>query len=131
MVNTRVFKLALLMAAVNGFVVVTIGAFGAHMLEHYLSVRMLEVFNTGVQYHMFHVAALTGAALLAGIKKVPGKLRLCVWLFVTGILLFSGSLYLMAITGIARLGMITPLGGLAFLAGWAVLIFEVITFDND
>jgi len=110
----------LVFAALNGFIVVTLGAFGAHALEARLSVDMLAVWQTGVQYQMFHVAGLVAVHLLqqsAGAKTASSA----GWCFVGGILVFSGSLYLLALSGLTWLGMITPLGGLAFLAGWVQL----------
>lgn len=110
----------LVFAAINGFLVVTFGAFGAHALETRLGADMLAVWQTGVQYQMFHVAGLIAVHLLqstAGTKKAS----FAGWCFVGGILVFSGSLYLLALSGQTWLGMITPLGGLAFLAGWVQL----------
>jgi uncharacterized membrane protein YgdD (TMEM256/DUF423 family) len=111
----------LLLGSVFGFLGVAFGAFGAHALRARLSAEMLGVFETGVRYQMYHVFAVLLVA--AAIGKV-GNARLLViagWLFVAGIVLFSGSLYALALTGSRGLGAITPVGGLLFLAGWAVL----------
>jgi len=106
--------------AVLGFLSVALGAFGAHALKKVLSPDMLAVYHTGVEYQMAHSLALLLVSLAT--VHVPSKLLTYAgWLFVTGIILFSGSLYLLAVTGIQRLGAITPLGGLCFLAGWALL----------
>jgi uncharacterized membrane protein YgdD (TMEM256/DUF423 family) len=110
----------LVFAALNGFVVVAFGAFGAHALETRLSADMLAVWQTGVQYQMFHVVGLVAAHLLqntAGARTASSA----GWCFGGGILVFSGSLYLLALSGQTWLGMVTPLGGLAFLAGWVQL----------
>jgi len=107
----------LLFAAFFGFTAVALGAFAAHGLKSRLPTEMLAVFQTGVQYQMLHALALLMLALFA---RHTGGLALLTAgaLFVLGIVLFSGSLYWLALTGTRGLGMITPMGGLAFLAGW-------------
>jgi uncharacterized membrane protein YgdD (TMEM256/DUF423 family) len=114
-------KTFLLVAAVMGFVGVGLGAFGAHGLRGRLSPEMLAVFETGVRYHMYHtLAILATSALMA---RMDGRaIYAAGWCFTTGIVLFSGSLYALAFTGVTMLGAVTPLGGLAFLAGWACLV---------
>lgn len=107
----------LFLAAVGGFTGVAMGAFGAHGLKHLLSDHLLEVYKTAVSYQMWHVLAL---ALIAVLPEHQ-LLRWAGWLLVAGIVLFSGSLYLLAIFNIGWLGMITPFGGLAFLAAWGLL----------
>lgn len=110
----------LMLAAVFGFSGVGLGAFAAHGLKGRLTPEYLAIFQTGVQYQLVHALALLGVAVLANV--LPG--RLIGWagaLFCLGIVLFSGSLYALTLTGVARLGIITPFGGLAFLAGWACL----------
>ena len=110
----------LLAGAVAGLIGVGFGAFGAHGLRGRLTPDMLAVFETGVRYHMYHALALLLTAAL--MPRVPGKaIAAAGWLFVAGIVLFSGSLYLLAVTGVTILGAITPFGGVAFLAGWAAL----------
>ena len=110
----------LLLAAIGGFLAVALGAFGAHALRSRLSPDMLAVFETGVRYQMYHVLALLLVAAI--LPRLGGWLVVTAgWLFVAGIVLFSGSLYLLALTGVTMLGAITPVGGLAFLAGWACL----------
>jgi uncharacterized membrane protein YgdD (TMEM256/DUF423 family) len=110
----------LLLGALAAFIGVALGAFGAHGLRSRLSPEMLAVFETGVRYQMYHALALL---LVAAITPTLGGWLVMTagWLFVAGIVLFSGSLYLLALTGVTMLGAITPLGGLAFLAGWACL----------
>ncbi|MEE1921716.1 DUF423 domain-containing protein [Pseudomonas sp. 148P] len=110
----------LLLAAFFGFTGVALGAFAAHGLKARLSAEYLAVFHTGVTYQLIHALALFGVAILS--VHLPG--RLVTWagsLFILGILLFSGSLYILTLSGIGKLGMITPLGGTAFLAGWLCL----------
>jgi len=112
----------LLLGSVAAFLSVTLGAFGAHGLRARLSPEMMAVFQTGVQYHMAHALALILVSATLG--RLGGWLiQTAGWLFVAGIVLFSGSLYALAISGVTILGAITPLGGLCFLAGWACLAF--------
>src|SRR3954447_14370249 len=106
--------------ALLGFVGVGLGAFGAHGLRGRLSPEMLAVFETGVRYHMYHALALLATAAL--MTRVEGRAMLVAgWSFTAGILIFSGSLYALALTGVTTLGAITPIGGLAFLLGWVAL----------
>jgi uncharacterized membrane protein YgdD (TMEM256/DUF423 family) len=115
----------LLFGAVAAFLAVTLGAFGAHGLRGRLSPEMLAVFETGVRYHMYHALALILVALIMG--RMSGWLiQTAGWCFVAGILLFSGSLYALALSGVTILGVVTPIGGLAFLVGWACLAFAAI-----
>ena len=110
----------LMLAAFFGFTGVALGAFAAHGLKSRLIAEYLAIFHTGVTYQLVHTLALLGVALLA--TQIPG--RLITWAgasFAIGILLFSGSLYLLTITGISKLGIVTPIGGLAFLVGWVCL----------
>lgn len=110
----------LMLAAFFGFTGVALGAFAAHGLKNRLSADYLAIFHTGVTYQLVHTLALLGVALLA--THIPG--RIVTWAgisFVVGILLFSGSLYLLTLTGISKLGIITPFGGVAFLIGWLCL----------
>ncbi|WP_413793083.1 MULTISPECIES: DUF423 domain-containing protein [unclassified Pseudomonas] len=110
----------LMLAAFFGFTGVALGAFAAHGLKNRLSADYLAIFHTGVTYQLVHTLALLGVALLA--THIPG--RVVTWAgicFVIGILLFSGSLYLLTLTGISKLGIITPFGGVAFLIGWLCL----------
>jgi uncharacterized membrane protein YgdD (TMEM256/DUF423 family) len=115
----------ILISALAGFIGVALGAFGAHGLRGRLTPEMLAVFETGVRYQLVHAVALLAVAGL--MERLGGRLIAAAgWLFLTGMVLFSGSLYLLALTGITILGAITPLGGLAFLAGWACLAFAAI-----
>ncbi|MFD0673004.1 DUF423 domain-containing protein [Cohnella sp. GCM10027633] len=100
---------------------VVLGAFGAHALEDKLSADMMDVYETGVQYHMFHAIGILLVALL--IERLPRQ-HLALWaarLLLVGIVLFSGSLYVLALSDVEILGAITPLGGAAFIAGWICL----------
>lgn len=106
----------LMLASMFGFFGVALGAFGAHGLKQLIPPEALTVFETGVRYHMYHAFAILLAAMLA--EKEP-KMAVAGRLFGLGILLFSGSLYILAVTGIRSFGMITPFGGVSFLAGWA------------
>lgn len=113
----RVF---LMLAAFFGFTGVALGAFAAHGLKDRLSEQYLAIFHTGVTYQLVHALALIGVALLA----TQLQSRLVTWAgicFALAIVLFSGSLYVLTMTGISKLGMITPIGGLGFLAGWLCL----------
>jgi uncharacterized membrane protein YgdD (TMEM256/DUF423 family) len=99
---------------------VVLGAFGAHGLKARVSAEMLVIFETGVRYHLIHALGLLAVAF--GLSRWPsGFIVAAGWLFVVGILVFSGSLYLMTLTGAKWMGAITPLGGLAFILGWAAL----------
>lgn len=108
--------------ALMGFVGVGLGAFGAHGLKGRLSPDMLAVFETGVRYQMYHALALL--ALGAIMTRAEGRAVVVAgWSFTAGILIFSWSLYALALTGVTTLGAITPIGGVAFLAGWLALAF--------
>ncbi len=110
----------LLLGAIFGFLGVGLGAFGAHALRARVAPEMLTVFETGVRYHMYHALALILTSL--AMARMGGWLvSTAGWCFVTGIVLFSGSLYTLALSGVTMFGAITPIGGLAFLAGWACL----------
>lgn len=102
------------------FLAVMFGAFGSHSLKAILTPDMLAVFETGVRYQMYHALALLVVGWTAH-QYPQASFHITGWLFVTGILLFSGSLYVLALSGVRWLGAITPLGGVLFLAGWGVL----------
>jgi uncharacterized membrane protein YgdD (TMEM256/DUF423 family) len=110
----------LFVGAVMGFVGVSLGAFGAHGLRTRLSPEMLAIFETGVRYQMYHALALI--ALAAFMTRLDSRAAaIAGWCFTAGIFIFSGSLYALALSGVTILGAITPIGGLAFLAGWILL----------
>ena len=110
-----------LLGAVLGFLGVAFGAFGAHGLKNRLSPELLAVFETGVRYQMYHVFALLIVAAAIGHIGSARLLVISGWSFFSGILLFSGSLYALALTGVGMLGAVTPIGGVLFLIGWASL----------
>jgi uncharacterized membrane protein YgdD (TMEM256/DUF423 family) len=110
----------LMLAAISGFLTVALGAFGAHGLKGRIDPELLTVFHTGVDYQGLHSLALLGCGLWSLLRPARA-LGVAAWAFVIGTLLFSGSLYLMAFTGLRWLGAITPFGGIAFLVGWASL----------
>lgn len=115
-------KIFLFASALAGGLAVTLGAFAAHGLKSQLSAEMLSAFKTGVEYQMIHALALMGVAIL--LRLAPGQ-HLLSWaggFFLLGIVLFSGSLYLLAITNIKAFGPITPVGGLCLIAGWGCLL---------
>jgi uncharacterized membrane protein YgdD (TMEM256/DUF423 family) len=111
----------LLIGAVLGFLGVALGAFGAHVLKSRLSPEMLAVFETGIRYHMYHTFAVLIVAAAIGHLGSARLLSLAGWFFFGGVLLFSGSLYALALSGVGILGAVTPIGGLLFLAGWGCL----------
>lgn len=117
----------LFLAAMGGFLGVAMGAFGAHGLKPILSEEMLEVYKTAVSYHMWHSLALGIVALLPSHRL----LRWAGWLLVGGVVLFSGSLYLLAVTELKWLGMITPVGGVAFLSAWGLLAFSALRQNQE
>ncbi|GAB4459408.1 MAG: DUF423 domain-containing protein [Armatimonadaceae bacterium] len=124
-------NLLLRLAAINGFLAVAIGAFGAHGLRNKVAPDLLEIYHTGADYHLAHaLALLTLAAISFSPRFAAGTrgerfLRLSGILFAVGILIFSGSLYALALSGLRVLGAITPIGGVCFLSGWALLAFAV------
>ena len=108
------------LGAASGFVAVALGAFGAHALKERLAPDLLATFEVGVRYQMYHALGLLAVAWAC--SRWPGALATNAgWLFVAGPVIFSGSLYLLALTGTRWLGAITPIGGLAFLGGWLCL----------
>jgi uncharacterized membrane protein YgdD (TMEM256/DUF423 family) len=118
-------RLALILASIAMFTAVALGAFGAHALKARLTPDLAAVWQTTVQYHAWHGLALFGVGLLLAQDPGRGGVALAGWLFVAGIVIFSGSLYALAFTGIRGLGAVTPIGGLALLAGWAVLAWAM------
>lgn len=107
-------------AAVTGFLSVAFGAFGAHALKARLDEKYLAIFKTGVEYQFFHTFALALVAILL-LRGETSLLRYAGWAFLVGIFIFSGSLYALALSQVGVLGAITPIGGVCFLVGWALL----------
>ena len=120
----------LFLAAVMGGLSVVMGAFAAHGLARTLDARMLTTFETGARYQMYHALAM-GLAALAARGGAAKRANIAAALFLAGILLFSGSLYLLALTGVSALGMITPVGGLCLIAGWIVLALAALRFSEN
>jgi len=118
-------RLFLIIGALSGAISVGAGAFGAHALRPRLEARLFEVFETAAQYQMYHALALVAVAWVA--SRWPAALvNASGWLFLAGTILFSGSLYAMALTGVRALGAITTLGGVCFIAGWLSLAAAVL-----
>ncbi len=113
-------------AAISGFLAVALGAFGAHALKARLPDDLLAIYHTAVQYQFWHTAALLAVGLLLLHFPQHALLKYSGWLFVAGILIFSGSLYVLALTGTRWLGAITPIGGVALLAGWLLLALAML-----
>ncbi|NVI98107.1 DUF423 domain-containing protein [Myxococcus sp. AM009] len=112
----------LVLGAVNAFLSVSAGAFGAHALRSRLPQDLQVIFETGARYHMYHALGLVAVGLLGHLRP-SSLLNGAGWAMLVGIVLFSGSLYALALSGVRVLGAITPIGGLGFLAGW--LLFAV------
>ena len=110
------------LGAVNAAIAVAAGAFAAHGLRERLDARALEVFETGARYHMYHALAMIAAGLVA--SSIARSAQTAAAIFQAGIVLFSGSLYALALTGVKGLGAVTPIGGLAFLVGWLWLAWS-------
>lgn len=118
-------KLFLLIGSISGALAVMIGAFGAHGLKDKLCDQMLAIYKTGVEYHIYHTLALLGIGLLA-LHFESKLLTASGWSMVAGVVLFSGSLYALSISGVKILGAITPIGGLCFIAGWILLAAAIL-----
>jgi len=116
-------KFVLTIAAISGLLAVMLGAFGAHALKEIISPEMLEVYKTGVQYQFYHTFALLAVGVLMNFNQSKA-LTWSAYLFTIGIILFSGSLYVLAITGVKALGIITPFGGITWIAAWILLIIH-------
>lgn len=114
-------RLALVLAAAFLFAAVGLGAFGAHALRARLAPDLMTVYQTAVQYHFWHALGLLAVAILLTQKPDNAALAAAAWLLVAGLVLFSGSLYALALTGVRGLGAVTPVGGAAFLMAWAAL----------
>ncbi|MBE9054480.1 MULTISPECIES: DUF423 domain-containing protein [Sphaerospermopsis] len=122
---TQIF---LTIAAIFGGLSVAAGAFGAHALREKVSERMLEIFDTGARYQMYHALALfLVAILISRFETPPITLLFSGWLFIIGVVIFSGSLYAITFSGIKSLGAIAPLGGVSLMAGWGALAITAAT----
>lgn len=115
-----------ILASISGFLAVAIGAFGAHGMKSILEKHQrIETFSTGVQYHFYHTFALLAVAILMQFYSSKA-LTFSGWCFAAGIVIFSGSLYVLSITNFTKLGAITPIGGLFFLLGWILILVGVL-----
>ncbi|MED3937043.1 DUF423 domain-containing protein [Priestia megaterium] len=119
-------KLFLIIGAINAMLAVALGAFGAHGLEGKISEKYLEVWKTGVQYQMFHAMGLFFIAFLLNKFPQSSLLTASGWIMFAGIVLFSGSLYVLSTSGIKVLGAITPLGGVAFIVAWILIVVAAV-----
>jgi uncharacterized membrane protein YgdD (TMEM256/DUF423 family) len=118
-------RIWLALGAVNAFLAVAAGAFGAHGLKARLNADLLAVFETGARYHMYHALGLVAVGLLA-MHRPGGLINGAGWAMQLGILLFSGSLYALALSGVRVLGAITPIGGVGFLVAWALFAIAAL-----
>jgi len=114
-------KVFITLASLSGMLAVAFGAFGAHALKNRLDDYAMGVFQTAVQYQFYHSLALLAVGVIALSHPQAALLRSSGWLFALGIVVFSGSLYVLSFSGLRWLGAVTPIGGLAFIAGWACL----------
>ncbi len=113
----RVF---VILGSINMLIAVALGAFGAHIVRDLISGHYYTIYQTGVDYHMFHSLGILLVGIIA--LKIPGKqINWSGWLLFIGIVIFSGSLYVLSLTGISIIGAITPIGGVSFLIGWLLL----------
>ena len=119
-------KLFLTLGGINAALVVMLGAFGAHGLKAKLTAEMLAVYQTGVHYHLFHALGLLAVGLVATQIAESVWLKWSGWLMLAGIVLFSGSLYVLSVSGLRWLGMVTPFGGFAFILAWALFVTAVL-----
>jgi len=119
-------KLFIFLGSINAFLSVALGAFGAHYLKQKLTPDKLEVFHTGVQYHMIHAIGLIAIAILSDKLGNSSLVNASGWAIFIGIVLFSGSLYALSLTGLKVFGPITPLGGVSFLVGWILLAIAAL-----
>lgn len=120
------FKIFVAIGGINAILAVALGAFGAHGLEGSLSSDMMEVFETGVKYHFYHALGLIAIGLVATHLPDSTLIKYSGWVMLAGIVLFSGSLYVLSTTGVRWLGAITPIGGLCFIAAWVLLVIVVL-----
>jgi len=123
-------KVFVILGGLNALMGVALGAFGAHGLKSRVTGEMLTVWQTGVHYHLVHALGLVLIGILCQLMPEASLLRYAGWTILTGAVLFSGSLYVMVLTDIRMLGMITPLGGVAFLVGWLLLVIAAWQYSS-
>lgn len=121
-------KTFIIAGAINAFLAVALGAFGAHGLADKLEPKYLEIWKTGVTYEMFHALGLLAAGILLGKAAASALFSWSGWFMLIGIILFSGSLYVLSLTKVSVIGFITPFGGVAFLVGWALMAIGAAKF---
>lgn len=119
-------KTFIILGAINAFLSVALGAFGAHGLEGKLEPKYINIWEKAVKYQMFHATGLLIVGILLGKFPASALLTWSGWLMLIGIVLFAGSLYVLAVTQISVLGAITPLGGVSFLAAWALIVIAAV-----
>lgn len=119
-------KLFLLLGSANAMLAVILGAFGAHALKSRLTAEMLAVFQTGVQYHFYHSLGLIAVGLVINQFTTIGLFKWSGWIMFAGILLFSGSLYILAVSNLRWMGAITPIGGISFIIAWLLLFIGIM-----
>jgi uncharacterized membrane protein YgdD (TMEM256/DUF423 family) len=121
-------KAFIILGAINAFLSVALGAFGAHGLKSKLEPYYMDIWQTGVQYQMYHALGLLIIGVLAAKLPANSLIATSGWLMFAGIVLFSGSLFVLALTKVSVLGAITPFGGVAFLAAWILVIFTAVKY---
>ncbi|MCM3116221.1 DUF423 domain-containing protein [Neobacillus sp. MER 74] len=120
-------KAFIIVGAINAFIAVALGAFGAHGLKDKLDAYYLDIWKTGVTYQMFHAIGMLIVGLLIGkIATASPQFTWSGWLMLAGIIFFSGSLYVLSLTKIGILGAITPIGGVCFLAAWILIVVGAV-----
>lgn len=119
-------KVFLILGGINAALVVLLGAFGAHGLKARMTAEMLSVYQTGVHYHLFHALGLLAVGLVATQISGSAYLKWSGWSMLAGIILFSGSLYVMSVSGLRWLGIITPFGGVAFIVAWVLFATAIV-----
>ena len=124
--NSWMDKSFVALGAFLGALGVALGAFGAHGLKTVLSPDMLATFETGVRYHLIHALAILAVGVLIRIWPEARLLPAAGWLLAAGVLLFSGSLYLLAVSGVRWLGAVTPIGGVALIVGWVLIMLAAL-----
>jgi uncharacterized membrane protein YgdD (TMEM256/DUF423 family) len=121
-------KAFIIIGAINAMVAVGLGAFGAHGLEGKIPEKYLQIWETGVKYHMYHALGILAIAFLLDKIGSVASLNTAGWLMFAGIVLFSGSLYVLSLTQISVLGAITPLGGLSFIIAWVLVVTAAVKY---
>jgi len=119
-------KVFMILGGFNAALVMLLGAFGAHALKARLSVEMLAIYQTGVHYHLFHALGLIAVGLVATQIPASAYLKWSGWLMLVGIIIFSGSLYVLSVSGLRWLGMVTPFGGMSFIAAWILFVVAIV-----